>query len=167
MKSKLRLVLAAHATARAVAVALFLALAACDDADKTPPIAVAGGSFIFNYRDAAATYGITLKLARAMPKGTVIEAEFENPAGGAPVRVRETVVDARRGYALETPPLSGVVADRDYLVVVRLRETVSEREIYRLEHRIRSGLDQSVLPDKPLTVGPGYTPNPEAGVSRP
>ena len=164
---KPRRISAACATVHVVAVTLLLALAACDDAGKTPPIAVAGGSFIFNYRDAAATYGITLKLARAMPKGTVIEAEFENPAGGAPVLVRESVVDEQRGYALETPPLSGVVADRDYLVVITLREVAGGREIYRLEHRIRSGLDQSVLPDKPLTVGPGYAPNPDGAIRRP
>ncbi|MEZ5842910.1 MAG: hypothetical protein R3D27_04170 [Hyphomicrobiaceae bacterium] len=150
-----------------VLLAAAVVAAGCEDDSKRPPLTVVGGGFIFNYRAASAYYGVSVKLARAMPKGTVIEVQFEDPSGGPAVRVSETVTDERRGYALETPPLRGVVAGRDYLVVVHLKEAETGREIYRLEHRVHSELDQDVLPEKPLTVGPGYTPNPDSRYSKP
>ena len=41
-----------------------------------------GGGFIFNYRNATATYGVILMPRRDPPAGAVIEASFESPAGG-------------------------------------------------------------------------------------
>lgn len=149
------------------ALSMCLAFAGCEDASKQPSLTVVGGTFIFNYREATATYGLSVKLARSMPQGTVIAGTFENPAGGAPIEIKATVQDQRRGYTLETPALKGIKSGRDYLVVVRLEEAGTAREIYRVEHRVRSGLSDDILPDKPLTIGPGYTPNPENVVKQP
>lgn len=138
---------------------LLLALAACSD--ERPYIAVSGGGFIFNYRLAEATAGIVAEAARPLPEGGVVEARFEDPAGGAPIVEAKRITDERRRFSFVTPPLTGIKADTDYLVVVRVLDAEGH-ELQRIEKTLRSELDQSVLPPVPLTIGPGYARNPAA-----
>ena len=147
--------------AAAVVLPALTLLAACGDDPRRPWIRIDGGGFIFNYRIAEAFYGVSVKPMRRLPEGTVLEAEFQDPAGGPPHIVRETVAAPQLGYSLSSPPVKGVVAGRDYRVVVRVREAKTGHELARIEQSFRSDLDQSILPEKPLTVGPGYTPNPD------
>ncbi len=135
-------------------------LAACDNADK-PYLAFAGGGFIFNYRQATADYGFVARVERALPAGGVIEAQFDNPAGGAPIVVRQDVRAGRRSYVFRTPPLRGVRANHDYQVVLRLLDT-QKTEIASYKTSYRSSADQSVLPGSPPVVGPGYQRAPRA-----
>ncbi len=137
---------------------LALALAACEDANK-PPLAVAGGGFIFNYRIAEVFYGVSLKPQRRLAVDAVLEGEFEDPAGGPNLIVRETLGAPKLVYALQTPPLKGVKAGKPYRVEVRLIE--GGKITGRLERTFTSDLDQDVLPSAPLTIGPGTTPNPD------
>ena len=139
---------------------LGVVLAACSDDAQAPHVAVAGGGFIFNYRAAEAYYGVSIKPMRRLADGTRLEASFEDPAGGPPIVVTETVAGAALGYSLQTPPLTGIKAGRDYKVVIRVLEGPARREVQRVEKTLRSDLDQDVLPAQPLTVGPVYTPNP-------
>ena len=143
-----------------VALAASLALAGCEDA-TAPYVAFDGGGFIFNYRIAEAFYGVNLKPMRRLPAGGMIEVEFENPAGGAPFLVRETTDAARLVYSMRTPPVQGVAADRDYKVAVRVRDA-SGAVLATYATVVRSTLDQSVLPQQPLVVGPLYTRNPQS-----
>jgi hypothetical protein len=143
-----------------LALAVGAIMAACDDASK-PYVEIEGGGFIFNYRMAEAFYGVSLRPMRRLEVGTVLEAEFENPAGGKSYVVRETVDAARLSYMLRTPGLSGIEKDRPYRVEVRVRAPGDGRLLAKYERTFKSDLDQSMLPDKPLTIGPGYTPNPE------
>ena len=129
-------------------------LIACDTTDK-PYLAFAGGGFIFNYRLATADYGFVARVERRLPEGGVIEAQFENPAGGAPIVVKQDVRPGRRHYVFRTPPLEGVRANRDYQVVLRLRDA-GGTEIATYRTSFRSSADQSVLPESPPVVGPGY-----------
>jgi hypothetical protein len=134
---------------RRAALTLALLVAACEDASK-PPLALAGGGFIFNYRIAEVFYGVSLKPQRRIAAGAVLEGEFENPAGGPNLIVRETLGEPKLVYALQTPPLKGVKAGKPYRVEVRL-----------IARTFTSDLDQEMLPEAPLTIGPGYTPNPD------
>jgi hypothetical protein len=148
-------------SARTVALGLSAALllSGCDDASK-PPLVIAGGGFIFNYRIAEVFYGVSLKPQRRIAAGAVLEGEFENPAGGPNLLVRETLgTEPKLIYALQTPPLTGVKAGKPYKVEVRLFE--AGRVTARLERTITSDLDQDMIPDAPLAVGPGYTANPD------
>lgn len=133
------------------------ALLGCEDASK-PPLTMAGGGFIFNYRIAEVFYGVSLKPQRQIAVGAVLEGEFEDPAGGPNLIVREVLGAPQRIYALQTPALKGVKAGRPYRVEVRLIE--GGKITGRLERTITSELDQDMIPDAPLTIGPGYTPNP-------
>jgi hypothetical protein len=137
---------------------LAILLGACEDAGK-PPLALAGGGFIFNYRIAEVFYGVSLKPQRRIAAGAVLEGEFENPAGGPNLIVRETLGEAKLVYSLQTPPLQGVKAGKPYRVEVRLIE--GGRITGRVARTFTSDLDQEMLPSAPLTLGPGYTPNPE------
>lgn len=143
-----------------IALALTAPLGGCGDRSG-PPIAIQGGGFIFNYRVAEVFYGVSVKPLWRLDPGTVLVAEFEDPAGGPPLVVRETVVGGRLSYGLRTPPLQGVRAGRDYKVVVAALAP-DGRKLGRVSHTLRSDLDQEVNPDRPLTVGPGYTQSPDA-----
>lgn len=136
-----------------------LALGACSD--DSPYVVVSGGGIVFNYRIAEATAGIVAEVARVLPEGGVIEASFENPAGGPPIVEAKPVTEDRRRFSFVTPPLSGIKADTDYKVVVRVLDA-DGTEVQRVETTLHSDLDQSILPDAPLTVGPGYARNPNA-----
>ena len=71
------------------------------------------------------------------------------------------MTDDRRRFSFVTPPLSGIKADTDYTVVVRVLDADGS-ELQRVETRVHSDLDQSILPTAPLTLGPGYARNPAA-----
>ncbi len=135
-----------------------LGLSGC--VDQSQYLEIAGGGFIFNYRNAEATYGVVLMPRRDPPPGAMIEVTFENPAGGAPFVVSRPARGGGR-IALQTPALTGVEKDRPYHVVVRLLSQDGE-ELMRLERDYVSDVDQSVLPDQPLAIGPGYQKNIDA-----
>lgn len=140
---------------RLAALSAAIALAAC--VDQSQYLALAGGGFVFNYRNAEATYGIILMPRKDPPEGAVITVRFENPAGGPPIVVSRP---ARGGGRIElhTPALQGVEKDKPYQVVVIL-EDAAGTVLQRIEKSFASELDQSVLPERPLAIGPGYQPN--------
>jgi hypothetical protein len=102
-----------------------------------------------------------VKPLRRLPAGATLVGAFDDPAGGPSLIVRLPITGDRLAYALSTPPVTGVKAGRDYRVVVRV-EGPDGKEMGRAERTIRSELDQDINPEKPLAVGPLYTPNPEA-----
>lgn len=130
-------------------------LAACDSGADKPYLAFVGGGFVFNYRLATADYGFVARVLRSLPAGGIVEAEFENPSAGPPIVMRQDTRPGRTSYVFRTPPLRGVRANRDYLVVLRLLDN-SQVELARYEKRFHSDVDQSVLPESPPVVGPGY-----------
>lgn len=135
------------------------ALAGCSD--DAPYVVVSGGGIMFNYRIAEATAGIVAEVARTLPEGGTVEASFENPAGGEAIVEAKPVTEDRRRFSFVTPPLTGIKADTDYAVVVRVLDA-DGKEMQRVETKVHSDLDQSILPKVPLTVGPGYARNPAA-----
>jgi hypothetical protein len=137
------------------------AMCGCSSEESGPYFKIAGGGFIFNYRIGEATAGVVVTPERALPADGSFEAIFVNPAGAAPFVMREKVSPTKKRYDFTTPPLSGVKANTDYLMTVRLLDA-DGNEIGMAEKALRSDLDQTVLPDRPLTVGPGYARNPAA-----
>lgn len=108
------------------------------DPGEKPVIAVLGGGFIFNYRLADYYYGFTAVVQKPLESGSVIEASFEDPAGGAPIVVRERVSPASDRYDFRTPPLAGIEAGRPYKVVVRVLDREEKGELYAAEFAYRS-----------------------------
>ncbi len=131
-------------------------LAACTQ--NSNYIEVVGGGFMFNYRIASAFAGLVVVPVRELPANAAIEVTMENPAGGPPVAMQQSPAGGGK-IEFTTSSLKGIVADKPYAVVVRLVDG-SGKELQRIEKIFKSQLDQSVLPDAPLTVGPGYAKPP-------
>ena len=145
-----------------LALAAVLALAACSE--KGPYLDISGGGFVFNYRLSEAYEGFIAAPLRTLPEHARIEATFENPSGGPPIVLSKDVTPNRKEYSFTTDALQGIVADKDYDVTVRLIGA-DGKVIETIDRKFHSDVDQSVLADKPLTVGPGYTPNPDLAPS--
>jgi len=133
-------------------------------ADK-PYLVVAGGGFIFNYRVAEAFYGFTVNVQKPLEVGSIIQAQFEDPAGGPPF-VEETRVNARTThYSLRSPGVHNVNKGQPYEVVISLYDYTGKNLIERQTREFKSSLDSKIVPEKPLTIGPGYARNPELAPS--
>jgi hypothetical protein len=136
-------------------------LAGCSsEDDKSPYLELRGGGFLFNYRIAEATGSLVVGPLRTLPANSVIEVNFENPAGGPAIVLRKQVDPDDSKFDFNTPPLTGIVKDKPYQVTIRLLDK-DGKELQRIDKPFKSSLDQSILPEKPLVVGPVYTPNPE------
>ncbi len=144
-----------------LAVLAFLAFAGgCRESGNEDYLVLTGKVFIFNYRVATATYVVTFAKAKPVPDGSTVLAVFENPAGGDPLRIEQKVWPLSDKVALESPPLSCVVKDKPYHFSVSLIGP-DKAMLQTVESTLTGTLDQTVLPDRPLVVGPVYTPNPE------
>ena len=146
-------------TMRLAALAAAVLLAACSN-ENGKYMEVVGGGFIFNYRIAEASAGLVVAPQRALPEGASVEVSFEDPAGGPPIVMKKDASKLTTRLDFSTPALFGIVADKAYAVSVRLIASDGS-ELERIDKKFHSELDQSILPPKPLTVGPGYAPNPE------
>jgi len=145
----------------AVLFAAVLALAACrDSGGEGEHFRLDGRLFVFNYRVATATYLVDLVPLRPPGEGEVAVATFEDPAGGEPIVVSQKIWPNLPKTTLESPPVSCIVKDRPYAVSIRI-EDAGGAVLQTIETAMVSSEDQSILPDRPLVVGPVYTPNPE------
>jgi hypothetical protein len=140
--------------------AAVLFLAACDSDDAKPYMAFGGGGFVYNYRIGDIYYGFVAQPQRRLPVDAELVARFEDPAGGPEIEVREPVVSGKAQYMFRTPPVKGVAKDRPYKVSLALVEQATGREIESIARTYTNTADPAMMPDGPLVVGPGYTPNP-------
>ncbi len=131
------------------------------DPDAKPYLKFTGGGFIFNYRIAEIFYGFTARIVRPVDVGTVLEAEFEDPAGGDPIVVRQRIGSLVPTLTVRTPAVHGVVKGRPYKVVVRLRRRDGNEVFAVYQRSYSSNIGEEVMPKAPLTVGPGYHRPPE------
>ncbi|MDH7806076.1 MULTISPECIES: hypothetical protein [unclassified Rhizobium] len=143
-----------------LAVVALLGLSGCQRDEPRDVAKVSGRMFVFNYRVAIATYLVTLQRIAPIRDGSTLEATFENPRGGAELTTREKIFAADEKIAVQSPPVECVKQDRPYKVTIRIKGPEGD-VLQTIETTIRSDTDQSLLPAKPLTVGPLYTPNPD------
>jgi hypothetical protein len=132
-----------------------------EDPSQKPYLQFTGGGFILNYRLAEAFYGFSVQVQKPLRTGSIIEAEFEDPQGGPPLVVSERVNARTTRYGMRSPGVKGVEAGRPYKVVVSLYDYRGETLIERHEREYSSRIASSTLPEKALTVGPGYHRNRE------
>ena len=136
---------------------LAFGIAACRDSGQGNYVRLAGNVFIFNYREAVATYVLTLQRLREIPPDTEIEARFDNPEGGEPLIKTWRVWPGSNNIAVESDPVFCIEKGKLYEYTVRLLgHGVVLQEI---KGKMISTLSQDVLPLKPLVTGPGYEPN--------
>lgn len=139
---------------------LALGITACQREGHGDVAKLSGRMFVFNYRVATATYLVTLQPLAPVREGSSAEADFENPRGGAPFSIVEKLFPRTEKIVLQSPPIECVKQGRPYKVTIRLKGP-DGAVLQTIETSITSDTDQSLLPAKPLVVGPLYTPNPE------
>ncbi|RAZ91348.1 hypothetical protein DPM33_08605 [Mesorhizobium hawassense] len=137
-----------------------VALGACRDTGKDQLFAISGKLFEFNYRLAIATYVITLKPLRRMVDGQVAVVSFQNPAGGEPLIVNQKIWPKLPHITLTSPPLTCVVKDKPYSVSIRIQDA-NGTLLQSIDTTMTSSEDQTMLPDRPLVIGPKYELNPD------
>lgn len=148
-----------------IAMAFLMLAAGCRDSGESDYFAIDGKIFVFNYRVATATYLINIRPLKPVGEGETAVARFEDPAGGPPIVVRKKIWPRLDKTTIESPPLRCVAKERPYAVSIAI-EGPDGTVMQTLETTMASTDDQSLLPDRPLVVGPFYTPNPEL-VGRP
>lgn len=139
---------------------LILLLTACQRETGPDPLKLTGKMFVFNYRLAYATYMVTLDRTEPVPEGTVVKAEFENPAGGAPLLLERKIFANLKRVVLESPDITCVKKGVPYKVAISVVGP-DGAELQALETNVTSNVDQSILPAKALVIGPAYEKNPE------
>lgn len=140
------------------AIAAILVLGGCRD-EKAGLFELSGRVFIFNPRIAVANYVVTLRPVGPAGEAARAIAEFEDPAGGDVIVVEQKIWPKTEKVTLESPPVFCIVKDRAYRIAIRI-EDAAGAPLQRIDTEIISTLDQSVMPDKPLVIGPAYDPNP-------
>lgn len=144
-----------------LAIVLFgLGWASRENPAEKPLLQIQGGGFIFNYRVSDVFYGFTAIVNKPLAIGSIVEATFDNPANGAPIVISKRVDARSNRYTFRTPPLRGVVAHTPYHVTIRVYDRQKKDMIWKTERDYRSEISDTVVPDRPLTIGPGYTLNP-------
>jgi hypothetical protein len=138
-----------------------LAISACrESGGEGEYFAIDGRIFVFNYRVATATYLVNIVPLQPVEDGQTAVVSFEDPAGGEPLVARKKIWPKMAKTTIESPPLRCVVKDRPYAISIKI-EGPDGSVRQTLETMLASTEDQSILPDRPLVVGPLYTPNPE------
>jgi hypothetical protein len=89
-----------------------------------------------------------------------VKAEFENPAGGAPLTLERKIFPNLPRVVLESPDVTCVKEGQPYTVSIAVIGPDGDR-LQSLETQVTSSADQSILPAKALVIGPGYEKNPE------
>lgn len=149
-----------------VVLSILLFAAGCRESAKDGEYFVLDGKlFVFNYRVATATYLVNLKPVRPVGEGEVAVVTFENPDGGKPIVVREKIWPLLDRTTIHSPPLKCIVKDRPYAISIRVEDAAGQL-LQQIDTTLVSSQDQTDLPDKPLVVGPLYTPNPDAAAKR-
>ena len=147
-------------TMRFLALVIVALLASCQR-EKTDYISVQGKIFIFNIRLARAYYTLNLNRLQATPDGSMVTAEFENPAGGPPLIGEQKVFPKMTRIDLESPDLTCVIAGKPYAIHITLKSP-DGKVLQVLHTTLTSTLDQTVMPAEPLVEGAAYDRNPEA-----
>jgi hypothetical protein len=142
------------------AAVILLFAASCRDRPDGSYVELSGRIFVFNYRVATATYVVTFSKLQPIPDGATMLTVFDNPAGGAVIEVRQKIWPKMEKIAVESPPVFCIVKDKPYAFKSALIGPDGAR-LQEISGAVISSLDQTVLPDRPLVVGPVYTPNPE------
>ncbi len=146
-----------HVRCLSAVVALLAGLAACAEPPKDY-LELTGKVFLFNVRLADATIVVTLRKLKDATAGASLVTDFEDPAGGEPLRVTQKIWPGPN-ITIESPSLTCIVKGKPYAITIQLVDQ-SGTELQKIATTLASELGQEALPDRPLVVGPGYDANP-------
>lgn len=117
-------------------VALVFAVALLASCGITPPTPAEseyfrslGGGFNFDRDTKMASYGITIVSKGKVASGNVIEARFENPAGGEDLIQTRVVAEGESQFVFTSPPVEGLKAYSNYGIEFVLYETSAQDKV--------------------------------------
>lgn len=125
-----------------------------------PYLSILGGGFVISYPVTDVYYGFAAKVEKPVAIGSIIEAEFEDPAGGPPMVLSVRTNARTTRYSLRSPSVRGVEAGRPYRVVIRLYDFRHERLIEAHERTFSSRIADRLLPLPPDRDGPELDDHP-------
>lgn len=96
---------------------------------KSEYFASEGGGFLFESEKRQASYGLTLTPLKAIPGGSFIEIQFENPEGGKPLMSTHTVEWGENKFVFKSPPVKGLKAYTNYTIEVFLYKDNSKNNL--------------------------------------
>jgi hypothetical protein len=134
------------------------ALVGCKDEQRLGYLELTGRMFIFNPRVASATYVVTFNLLKDVPNDSRVLVTFENPAGGPALTKERRILPGEAKLGVESDNLQCIKKDRRYNFTAVLIDP-SGKELQKIESSIKSTLDQSIMPEAPLSDGPTFIPN--------
>ena len=137
-------------------------ISGCRPSEDGNYVRLAGHLFIFNYREAVATYVISLQRLRPLPVDAQWRATFDNPQGGEPLIVTRKIHPGSENIGIESDPVYCIVKGKPYKYSIELIS--NKKSIQTIAGTITSTLSQDILPERPLVVGPGYDRNPGSGL---
>lgn len=79
-----------------------------------------GGGFTLNREVREVKYMITLVARKPLPTGSILQAQFDNPAGGPPLNITYQVAADQTKLVLTSPPVTGLKDRRRYQVHITL-----------------------------------------------
>ena len=130
-----------------------------DDPAQKPYLAILGGGFVISYPVTDFRYGFSARVEKPLAVGSIIEAIFEDPAGGPPL-IESVRVSARTTrYSLRSPSVHGVEAGKRYRVVVRVYDYRHENLLETHEKTYASQVGDRQLLPVPLPDGQEYNGN--------
>ena len=97
----------------------------------------------------------------ATPFVGVVLVEFEYPAGGPPLIMKQKVFPKMTRIDLQSPDVNCVVTGKPYKIKITLKSADGEA-LQTIDTVLNSTLDQTMLPEKALVLGAKYDRNPEA-----
>ncbi|MGL4489285.1 MAG: hypothetical protein ACRCU5_07565 [Rhizobiaceae bacterium] len=145
---------------RILMLAVLVFASGCREQAGDEYVTLTGRIFIFNYRIAQANYVVTLAKLKPTPEGARVVGRFDDPAGGDRLVIEKKIWTNNDKIVLESEALRCVVKDKPYHFDVEIRGP-DNALLQTLSGTIVSTLDQDVLPDRPMLVGPAYTRNPD------
>ncbi len=136
---------------------LYLSLRAIQGPPKEKPyLKILGSGFIYNYRVADVYSGFTAVPQRTFPVGTLMRVSFEDPEGGEDIVVEKRLGLPDRRISIRSPGMRGVKAGVKYRIDIVLLDSEGINTLWEHSIRVSSQIDSEIVPEKPLTVGPGY-----------
>jgi hypothetical protein len=136
-----------------------LFIAGCKDESRSGYVELTGRVFIFNPRVAKANYVVSLGILKPLPEGARVKALFDDPAGGERIKLQQLLRVLAGKVAVESPNVFCIKKGKRYAFDITVLDA-NGATLQSISSSIESTLDQSILPDAPLVVGPAYEPNP-------
>jgi hypothetical protein len=87
------------------------------------------GGFVIAKSDKAVCYSLTLSSVKPVQTGALLEATYENPAGGSPYTSTLVAGSNQNTFELKSPPIQGLHSGHTYMIEVSIYSNSSKQTL--------------------------------------